>query len=559
MATLTNLPARIFANVFSCLVASYVFAGEVDQQSASQKLDLMVSQYDSDSKPGVVVLVVKDGETVYKRAAGLANIEHRIKITPSTVFHVGSVTKQFTTFALLLLEREGKLNIDDDVRKYLPEMPNYGHKISLRNLATHTCGLREISDLTNLTGVRDKDLFNNDQALELLFRQKHLNYEPGTKFEYSNSEYILLGEVVARVSKKPFSEFLNERIFKPLGMKNSSVPGDPEAIIPNRADSYQVSGEVVRKSLLNWSFVGSTGLNTTVEDLALWAMNFESPRVGDSAIFKRMMEFGVLKNGDVLPYALAQEHKNYRGLDLIFHGGGDAGYRAYLLRVPDRKFSVIVLGNFEEFNPLNIAYAAVDDYLLGGKEKVTPVKIDLSLQSKIVGDYEVFPGLIVSFSSINSRMFLQFWGDTNKLELPQIGNFEFVYTPRPHSKFVFSGPRDSKTNKLIWNFSDFAYPGKRIEIKPFDAKKVKLSELAGGYYSPELNDEYRLEIQNKALIATHRNSYDIALVGFQPDVFIGSEGFFRKVKVVRDKKKQVIGIYVSAQHATVYFEKQPVK
>ncbi len=555
MATITNRSARISAIVFACLVASHAFAGGSDHQSASQKLDSMVSQYDSDTKPGVVVLVVKDGEIVYKRAAGLANIEHRAKITPSTVFHVGSVSKQFATFALMLLEREGKLNIDDDVRKYLPELPFYGTKITLRNLANHTSGLREISDLTNMCGVRDNEFFSNDQAVQLLFQQRHLNYQPGTRYEYGNSEYILLAEVVARVSKVPFSKYLNDRVFQPLGMKNSSVRDDPEVVIPNRADSYNLNGELVAKSSFNWSFVGSTGLNTTAEDLALWARNFESPKIGDQAMFKRMMEFGVLKNGVVLPYSLGQEQKKYRGLDVIFHGGGDAGYRAYLMRVPSKKFSVIVMGNFTKFNPLNLAYRALDAYLFANEVDVLPIKFDASLHSKIVGNYEVFPGLIFTLSSKNNKMFMQFLGDTDKLELPQTGDFEFIFPPIEHSKLVFDGSKGSKVSTFDWHMSDFSYPGKRIDIKPFNSKRVHLEELVGRYYSPELKDTYELTIQNKQLIATHRNSYDINLANFQPDVLLGSEGFFRKVVVVRDKKRRVVGISVSAQHATIYFEK----
>ncbi|HWY33336.1 MAG TPA: serine hydrolase domain-containing protein, partial [Nitrosopumilaceae archaeon] len=293
--------------------------------TAEEKVDELLAKYNNSDAPGIAVAVVKDGSVVYKKGYGIANLEYRIPITPVSVFHIASVSKQFTVFAILLLEKEGKLSLDDDIRKYIPELPDYGYKITLRNLANHTSGIREIYDLCNLIGANDNDLITNLQAFKLIINQRSLNFIPGTEYEYCNSGYILLAKIVERVSGKSFAEFTSERIFKPLKMNNSFFLDDPEKIIKNKVYSYHEAESSFKKSLLNFSLVGSTGLNTTVEDLSLWTMNFRSPIIGDSSIFNQMKEKSKLNNGEIISYALGQEVREYKGLDVIFHGGGDAG------------------------------------------------------------------------------------------------------------------------------------------------------------------------------------------------------------------------------------------
>lgn len=318
-------------------------------QKTTDSLDKLVAKYDSQSGPGVEILVVQDGKELYRRSAGMASVEYGIPITKDSVFHIASVSKQFTAFAACLLEQEGKLKLDDDVRKYLPELPDYGTKITLRNLATHTSGLRDFYDLSAMVGFTEADVSSNGQILKLLFQQNHLNFTPGSKFEYGNSSYTMLGEVVSRVAKMPLPQFLAKRVFAPLGMNHTLVVDDPEIIVPNRAYSYYAPGGVLYKRLLGPVNVGSTGINSTADDLVRWSQNFENSTVGNSKIFARMSEHMKLRDGKVLSYALGQEFKNYRGVDIIFHGGGDAGYRSYLIRVPKKKLTVVVLSNSREF------------------------------------------------------------------------------------------------------------------------------------------------------------------------------------------------------------------
>jgi CubicO group peptidase (beta-lactamase class C family) len=521
-------------------------------ESPSEKVDKLLAEYNAPNAPGIAVAVIENGAMVYSKGAGMANLEYNIPISGTSVFHVASVSKQFTVFSILLLEQDGKLSIDDDIRKYLPELADYGHVVTLRHLANHTSGIRDIFDLTNLTGIRDDEMMSQAFVVKLITHQKGLNFIPGTQFEYCNSGYILLAEIVQRISGQTFAEFTRQRIFEPLKMKNSFFLDDPEIIIKNRAYSYHQADSIYYKSLLNFSFVGSSGLNTTTEDLCLWSLNFDKHIVGSEAIFRKMSERSKLNSGEVISYALGQELKEYKGLNVIFHGGGDAGYSSYLVRIPENQFSVVVLSN-ASMNPLDMAYGVIDCYLA---EKEIPAPeihskfvMDENVLQTFVGEYEVMPGFIVYIGRDKDTLFLQTLGDDQRLNLISLNNYEFVYPNAPHSKIVFSRDGGPIANEFKWHFSDFVYNGRRIEIKEMDISKVDLTELEGRYFSAELNMEYRLSISDSQLVASHFKNDDIVLSVLSPDVFVSHVGYFGKVEIIRDAQQRVAGYYLSAQRA----------
>jgi CubicO group peptidase (beta-lactamase class C family) len=529
-------------------------------KTVSKAVDKLMAQYNKPNSPGIAVSVIKDDAIVYEKGLGLANLEYDIPITNSSVFCVGSVAKQFTAFSILLLEQEGKLSLDDDIKKHLPEMADFGHKITLRHLANHTSGIRDNTDLANLVGTSEIDLISPAQVVKLITSQKGLNFIPGAEFEYSNSGYILLAEIVKRVSGQSYAQFTAERIFKPLKMSHTQFVDNPEIILKNRAYSYYKPDSIYYKSLLNHSFVGSTGLNTTAEDLSLWAMNFEKQTIGNAAIFNKMKERGKLNNGEILPYALGQELKEYKGLNVIFHGGGDAGYRAYLLRIPEHHFSVIVMGNDQSFNPLDIAYGIVDIYLKD-KEAITPINtpntpINPAILQNFVGDYEVFQCIVVSIIKEHDTLFLQAKGDDKKVKLPPINNYEFIYPNNPHSKIVFSRVNGQPINEFKWHFSDFVYKGQRIILEEFDENQVNLSELVGTYFNSEVNTAYNFEIKNNKLVATHNRNEDFNLSASQRDIFRSDRSYFGKIEIIRNAQHQVTGCYVLGQRLRrIKFEK----
>lgn len=516
------------------------------KSKTADKVDKLLAKYDFKNGPGLSLAVIKDGAVVYKKGFGIANLEYGVPITTSTVFQVASVSKQFTVFSILLLEQEGKLSIDDDIRKYLPEMPDYGHKITLRNLANHTSGIRDNTDLANLIGTGEADLISNEEAVKLITSQKGLNFIPGDEFQYCNSGYILLAEIVKRVSGQSFAEFTQARIFKPLKMKNSQFIDAPETIVKNRAYSYIKYENTYYKSILNHSFVGSTGLNTTIDDLSLWAMNFKKKTIGNDAIFKKMKEKSRLNSGELIPYGLGLENQVYKGLDIVFHGGGIGRYGSRILIIPEHNFSVVYMCNSRDFHPFDIVYPIID-YYLADKETIqsTPT-INKTLLQNFVGDYEIFPrtGYIFTFSKDNDTLFQQVKGDDAKVKLVQISDNEFTFPNYPHSKFVFEKANGQSSNFVRWHISDFSYKGQRIELKQFDKEKVNSNELVGMYYNAELNTTYDFVLKDNNLFATHSRNGEMSLIAFQPDIFVSNIG---GIEIIRNDLKKVIGFNLSGQ------------
>lgn len=536
-----------FILLFLCLLQSGKGNAQSKQlEKASVKVDQLLAKYNFKNGPGLSIAVIKDGAVVYKKGFGIANLEYGTAITTSTVFQVASVSKQFTVFSILLLEQEGKLSIDDDIKKYLPELPDYGYKITLRNLANHTSGVRDNTDLANLIGTGEADLFSNEEAVQLIINQKGLNFIPGDKFEYCNSGYILLAEIVKRVSGQSFAAFTQSRIFKPLKMKNSQFVDAPETIIKNRAYSYHKNENTYYKSILNHSFVGSTGLNTTTDDLSIWAMNFEKKKIGNDTIFNKMKEKGKLNNGEIIPYGLGLENQVYKGLNIVFHGGGIAGYGSRILLIPAYNFSIVYMCNSQYFHPFDIVYNIVD-YYLADKETVSlPPAINKALLPNFVGDYEIFPGTgyVYTFSKNNDTLFQQVKGDDTKVKLVQTGDNEFSFPAMPHSKFVFD-KTDGKSSAFVQLYvTDFCYKGQRIEVKNFEAQNINLKELVGMYYNAELNTSYNIVFKQDQLFVTHSRNGEAIITAFQPDIFVSIIG---AMGIIRNEKEKVIGFHLTRQ------------
>lgn len=341
------------------------------------QIDKLFSQYNSNS-PGASIGIVQDGKLIFTKAYGQANLEYGIPITSGTMFNIGSVSKQFTAYAIFLLEAEGKISLDDDIRDYIPELPDYGSVITIRQLCNHTSGIRSHLMLLAIAGWRADDAIARAQILNLLVNQTALDFAPGSKFSYSNSGYFLLAEIISRASEQPFSEYTQDRIFSPLGMKNSYVYDDASVVLPNRAASYYVSKGKPYNLPLNTSYAGSTGVYSTVPDMARWVSNFENPIAGDAKLIARFNETALLKSGapailtiidgETIYGASGQFKRNYRGTPLYNHTGGDAGYRAYLARFPEKQTSIITLSNAFYFQHLKTGLAMADIVMEGELE-----------------------------------------------------------------------------------------------------------------------------------------------------------------------------------------------
>ena len=330
------------------------------------KVDALFKQWDSTASPGCALAVIQDGQIVYKRGYGMADLEHGIPISSKSIFYIGSTSKQFVSFSILLLEEQRKLSLDDDIRKFIPEFPQYDERITIRHLIHHTSGIRDYLTLWSLAGNSYLDYMPEDAVLELICNQKELNFAPGTRFLYSNSCYFLLSVIVKRASGKSLRKFADEHIFGPLGMENSHFHDDNRHIVENRAFGYTKSEKDEFQNLvMRFDLVGSGGLYTSVEDLYLWDQNFYNKKLGKGGprLINSMLTNGKLNNGNEVDYAFALRSTQYRGAITVQHGGALGGYRTQLMRFPDLHFSVIILSNLAMFNPTALAYQVADIYL----------------------------------------------------------------------------------------------------------------------------------------------------------------------------------------------------
>jgi CubicO group peptidase (beta-lactamase class C family) len=347
--------------------------GQTNDADIGKQIDQLFSAYNSNT-PGAAVAVVKDGKIIFKKGYGAANLEYDTPVMPKTIFQIGSVSKQFTAFSIYLLEKQGKISLEDDIRKYIPEVPDFGKPIKIKHLLAHTSGIRDQWSLLTLAGWRMDDIITTEQILKIISRQKELNFEPGSRFSYSNSGYTLLAEIAARISGKTFAEFTKENIFAPLGMNDTQFYDDANRIVKNRANSYEKqNGGAYQKKNLSHSVVGATGLLTTVEDLSKWALNLENPTVGDAELIKRFDAPSLLNDGKPVLFAVingensyhakGQFTRNYRGIDLLNHSGHDGGFWSFLLRFPEKKLSIIVLSNDEHIKAFPTAFNIANLYL----------------------------------------------------------------------------------------------------------------------------------------------------------------------------------------------------
>jgi CubicO group peptidase (beta-lactamase class C family) len=315
--------------------------------------------------PGCALGVYRDGAIIYAKGYGLANLEENVPITPASVFDIGSTSKQFTAASILLLEKQGKLSVNDDVRKYIPELPDYGQKIKILHLLNHTSGLRDYLTLMELAGINTDSVTTDEDALALITRQKALNFAPGSDWLYSNTGFFLLSVIVKRVSGKTLREFAAENIFSPLGMTHTQYRDDHTSVVPNRAMAYDPK-EHADGYVFDVSYFEQTGdgaVHTSVEDIQKWDENFYSARIGGKEFLAEIQEQGKLNSGKVLDYAKGLFIEDYRGLRTVSHGGAWGGYRAELLRFPEQHFSVACLCNLGTENPSNRAHRVADIYL----------------------------------------------------------------------------------------------------------------------------------------------------------------------------------------------------
>ncbi|MCH7782570.1 beta-lactamase family protein [candidate division KSB1 bacterium] len=334
--------------------------------SLTDKVDNLFSEWDTMDSPGAALGIFKDGRIIYARGYGMANLEFDIPITPQTVFRIGSVSKQFTAMCIAILADRGTISLDDDIRKYLPEMYDYDSRVTIRHMLHHTSGMRPYTTLMGLVGYGGVSAYTAVEAYEMLARQKGLLFEPGERYAYSNSAYFLLAEIVGRVSGMKTSEFAKQNIFEPLGMNNTHYHDDVNMITKSRASGYsplQQGG--FRINMTQIDMIGDGSIYTTIEDFLKWNQNYIDNKLGAGGqkILDMVFTEGVLNDGSKNGYGFGLRLTENRGLRTIGHGGSWAGFRANFIQYPEQKLSIVILANSSSFNPGRISNSIANLYL----------------------------------------------------------------------------------------------------------------------------------------------------------------------------------------------------
>lgn len=482
----------------------------VDERQA--KVDALFSRWAKSDSPGCALAILQGDDVIYKQGYGMANLEYNIPITPSTVFHVASVSKQFVAAAIALLELDGKLSSSDDIRKHLPELPDVGETITVQHLAHHTSGLRDQWQLLTMAGWRMEDVITTDDILDLVKAQRALNFKPGDEYYYSNTGYTLMGEIVKRVSGKSLRDFCEERIFKPLGMTSTHFHDNYREIVPNRAYSYGERDGGYQHLHLLYSTVGASSLFTTVEDLLKWERNFFDPKVGGAALIERMKRIDPLNDGLPMRYAYGVMVREYRGLPVVDHSGGDAGFRSHLLHFPQQGFAVSLLSNLASVRPLALVQQIADIYLADAFTSApTPaVQLDSGALRQHEGYYfDARRGEALRLTYDEAQIELKIWG-IYALEALDASRFRFG-----SMSLTFSGGRltvdDGTTRPALYE-----------KVEP--TTLPSLDEYAGVYYSPELDVRYTLAVEDGKLAVRRRKYGSSALLPLDASTFIQADG-----------------------------------
>lgn len=368
--TATRSSRRVHA-VASLCGALVVGAAPLDAQrtlpdSLRTKVDAVFTGWDRSNSPGCALGISERGKVVYERGYGMSDLQHALAIAPQSIFHVASVSKQFTAFAVAMLAEDGKLSLDDDVRKHIPELPAYATPITVRQLMHHTSGLRDQWQLLGYAGWRiPEDLITERDVMNIVQRQRGLNFTPQSEWVYSNTGFTLLAVIVRRVSGQSLRDFAHQRIFVPLGMTRTHFHDDHSMIVAGRTSAYAPRpGGGWRISLPVFDTYGATSLFSTTGDLLTWMANLDQPTVGSATLVADAQKSAVLSDGTPANYGYGLSLGTYRGLQVVGHSGGDAGYRAQIERYPSRGLGIAVLCNAATAAP-GVLARRVADVMLG--------------------------------------------------------------------------------------------------------------------------------------------------------------------------------------------------
>lgn len=541
------------------------------QKETTKNIDKVFTEWDNaPEKPGVAAGLIKNGKMVYLKGFGSADVHHQSPITVDTKFQIGTMSKQFTAFAILLLEEQGKLSLSDDVHKYIPQLPDFGHPITIKHLLSQSSGLADFTALKEIAGWRDKDVFTQQDALNLVLQQKKLDYVPGTKFSQTSSGLILLTEVVKQITGQSLAAFSQQHIFQPLGMINTLFYDDHALIIPNVALSYQVEKNGLKHNPINYSIIGTTNLYTSAADLSRWYLNFDHPKIGSKKLIKKLTSPVTLNDGSTtfnptagrLLYGQQYQHAE-RGIPKFWTYGLEGGYASNIFIFPDQNVSSFVLGNNNRYNgalSMNMALEVLGDIFPEPKtidfNQLKTIKLTAKQLETYSGHY--WDNEHVAARRIyveNDTLRYQILGSNTRDTLVPISENTFQMVLDGDDVILVKFRKEAGIIKMVYTSGgsdEYVYDAYN-PIRPSDAV---LSALTGSFYNPELKSTYTISQNEKGLITSNKNQSLISFSPIQTDLFLSSARNLGSISFARDKQKNITGFYINSDRIkNLFFEK----
>lgn len=531
--------------------------------SLTSKLDRLFDRWNKNDEPGCVVGIVRGDKLVYAKGFGLANLENKTPNSPATVFYMCSVSKQFTGYAIALLAGEGKVKLDEDIHTYLPWMHDFGKKITVRNLVNHTSGLRDDIGLAQFYGLGSNGMLTQALAVQILKKQRTLNFNPGEKFSYCNSNYVLLAEIVNAVTGKSFKEYTDSVIFKPLGMTASAFVDDYSQLIAGRAPSYGKNGGVFWNVVQNVYTLGDGGLFTNVSDMARWVTNFYQPGAGTLKDIALMTTPGKLNDGSAISYAMGINVNEDRGYTRLMHNGGLAGYRTVVCIYPQLKTGFYIFGNGGDgdvYSKINeVAELLIPDKsekkqpqeAAPANDQVIAVKDPTELL-KWTGNYISANGYKISVNSKEGKLYVN-----DNAEIEPMGHGLFQMKTRSSVKYQFSVDPKTKTVLAKLISPVLAKPIEMERVHDVKLSGAQLNDYAGRYFSEELEAFFDIVVKDDGLLISDKYNDPVKVTLFGSDHLFTDYYFLNHVRVIRNKKGFITGFeLITGDTAGLLFLKQ---
>lgn len=508
--------------LFCCLVGTWT---SFSQFSHTEAIDSVFIEWADKESPGAALGIIQNGNLIYAKGYGMANLEYDLPITANSVFRIASTSKQFTAACIILLAEHGKLKLSDPLSKFFPDFPDYASKITIRQLLNHTSGIRDYLMVTYLKGFRDDDFYTDKEVMKWLIAQEDLNFEPGSEHLYSNSGYWLLGQIVNQVADKSMADFAREEIFIPLGMTDTHFHNDHQQIVKNRASGYSPKDDGTYKiSMTTLDMIGDGGIFTTINDIKKWDDAYYDRSVLSDNFWKEMLQPGVLNDGEKLDYASGLSLDTYKGLNAIQHGGAFVGFRAQFVRFPDQKVSIAVFANRADANPMAKVHQVADivlaDKFIVEEQNEVSTKSSkpkfIKLRSK---QLKAFEGHYWNEErSLARKIYVK--NDTLRYSRSETNESDLVPISKNEFKMINVGidvsvsfKEDGKKGYTMTFSSTGSEPIRSRPYQPIEYTSEQLKNFAGSYYSKELDVNYHLKLSNEQLVLyiddTKKSKFDV--------------------------------------------------